>query len=169
MNTYSTADSNDLYWSQDYKLRVSDFLVVKKLPNNKLATLHSGIFMKRDSVRFIALAVCDRRKSFMTERVKQGYRLKEIINHEQGHFDIAEYVARLLNLELINVKNKDIALSLYEYHLEMLSTMQLTYDAQTNNSNDLEWQHKWDNKLKDLLSQDVPSLDWKMYPYTSKK
>lgn len=170
MFSISAGESSELYWKQDYKLKVSDFITVKSLPKNKLATINAGLYLNRNyngTFTFRVFAVCNKRASYMTEKVKSGYRLKEVLNHEQGHFDIAEYVARLCNSELMNIRDPQIAENMYHYYLDLLDDIQLTYDAQTEYSNDLEWQKKWDDKLEELLSPEGLSTNWKMSPYSS--
>jgi hypothetical protein len=148
---------NELQWKEGYRLQPSDFLTVNSLPDDKLAEIYTGISYKEFRTRtgkikgFEVHAVCDRSKSFMLEKVKKGYHLKRIIDHEQGHFDLTEYITRKLRQRLENCTNSELAESIYYDHLTLMDELQQLYDSQTDHGRDEDLQKKWDLKIRQYL------------------
>lgn len=156
-------------WDQSYKVRVTDFRIEDTLANNTLATLQSGIHFRCISQNglwtYSAIALANRSTSVMTKKVCNGYRQKEVLDHEQIHFDITEYVTRLLNKQLQGIDDNSVALKLYyHYSRDTLDLIQTVYDAQTNHNNDPFWQAKWRMKMDQLLRDPHTRNDWRMYP-----
>jgi hypothetical protein len=156
-------------WNKNYKVKLSDFQVDKNIDAHKLASIFTGVGLysvRKNSVySFTAYSMANRKLSVMCEKTYQGYRLKEVLDHEQIHFDISEYIARRLNAQLVDVRDPKLADKLFADYMDTLGTIQVVYDAQTNHSNDSLWQVKWRTNIDRLLSKDIPDPDWKMYPY----
>jgi predicted secreted Zn-dependent protease len=81
-----------------------------------------------------------------------------ILSHEQGHFDIAEIIARKLNKALgeyqFNKKTyqKDLS-KIYNTLMKEKEDMQNTYDRETNHSIKKKEQAAWLEKIATLLDE----------------
>ncbi|MDR6301459.1 DUF922 domain-containing protein [Mesonia maritima] len=96
--------------------------------------------------------------------VKDGKETDYLLNHEQLHFDISDYYARKFNQELIDFDDsgslKQVQQRLQKIYQKIENdrqTMQQKYDKETDHSKNKEAQQKWNEKVKDLLSQ-LPKL-----------
>lgn len=96
-------------------------------------------------------------KSWMKlNRIKSQDLLSELLSHEQGHYDINEAFS-------IDLKHKfsSTCFDKYRYKAQIDSafkrmnnyydSLQLTYDAQTENMRNREMQAKWKQKIEGLL------------------
>lgn len=162
-----TTEPAEYQWKSNYKVQLKDFQIDANL-GKKLASIQTGIGMNRNyngTYSFRAMALSNRLQSKISPKVVNGYRTQEVLNHEQLHFDIAEYVARRLNSHLVNIKDLNTADKLFAQYTDTLALIQMVYDAQTNHSNDLEWQNKWRTNMDSLLNGQKILTQWKMYPY----
>jgi hypothetical protein len=165
--SFTTNDSSEYRWNKNYKIQVSDFQLDANMKKGQLASISTGIVFTRNwagTYTFRSYAVSDRKQSRISPKAYNGYRLQEVLAHEQLHFDISEYVSRLLNSRLRHIKDPIIADKLYNEYLNMLGDIQTIYDAQTEHSCDTLWQAKWQKNMDRLLSMDDPDNSWKMYP-----
>lgn len=93
-----------------------------------------------------------------TQSWKKDGVTKEVLKHEQGHFDITEYHSRLLrkNLKTNRYKGFDTIEQEIRDMFNEASTaaneMQLLYDKQTNHSINQKKQNKWNKKIRKMLS-----------------
>ncbi len=81
-----------------------------------------------------------------------------ILAHEQGHFDISEIFARMLNKNLkeytFNKRTYQQDLKkIYQDILDEKETMQNRYDRETNHSINKEKQEEWLKQINKLLKQ----------------
>jgi len=162
-----TNEPAEYQWSSNYKVQVKDFQVDAYL-GKRLASISTGIGMNKNyngTYSFRAVAIADRKQSKINPKILSGYRLQEVLNHEQLHFDIAEYVSRRLNSHLVNIKDLNTAEKLFAQYTDTLSLIQMVYDAQTDHSNDPIWQDKWSKNMDSLLNGQKIFTQWKMYPY----
>lgn len=157
------SDVEIVEWKDERKLNRDDFTLVQALPNNALAIVSTGIHMSSVNKSYRAVALQNKNKSYMVAKVARGYKLREVLNHEQGHFDITEYITRRLNKALVGVSDEREANILFNRYFDSLDLIQTVYDAQTEGSIDSLWQCRWDDKLNHLLRKDLSST-WKMYP-----
>jgi hypothetical protein len=156
-----TIEPIEYHWSKDYKVQLKDFQLDMNMPSNKLATIYTGVGMQRVPLK--AYAIANREGSKISWRAYNGYRLTEVLEHEQLHFDIAEYIARRLNTELSKDPNNNE--NLFKQYMDTLTLIQTMYDDQTNHSNDIIWQDKWRKNIDSLLNGKKNLTQWKMYPY----
>ncbi|PWT70349.1 MAG: hypothetical protein C5B59_20760 [Bacteroidetes bacterium] len=144
-------------WNPKRKLAWSDF---KAPPDNavKAAALTSTNIkidagFENNSFQYHIHCMFDKSKSW--GRVKNDY----VLQHEQGHFDIAEIYARKLNKMLKSYKphdsdpSKDVT-KIYQNVMQGYNEEQNLYDQETNFSIDHtkqeEWLRKIDNGLREL-------------------
>jgi len=89
----------------------------------------------------------------------RGKETKDLLKHEQGHFDIIEYYSRLFRKELAtykfeSLKNlKDDMSALHKKYIVLSKEMQEFYDSQTNHSLLKEQQNIWNLKIDKLLQE----------------
>lgn len=98
-------------------------------------------------------------KSFFSKDLSWGlHRTDYILQHEQGHFDIAEIFARKLYKEMSSyvfnkrTYQKDLN-KIYEGVVQEKTDFQNNYDRETNHSIDKEKQAMWLVKIKNLLRE----------------
>jgi predicted secreted Zn-dependent protease len=148
-------EENIIEWSSARKLTWADFKG-KPDPSSTNAALTSSsitVGFEFSNKELNHTIKCKFNKLLSWGRVRNDY----ILNHEQGHFDIAEAHARLLNKNLLayvfNSKtiNDDIN-RIYNATMKEHVGMQKQYDLLTNHSLDTAEQEKWDKKISAMLS-----------------
>lgn len=137
-----------IYWSEK-KLEAKDFKPQVDLV--AAATSSTGIMLirKADGTSH-AIAFFNKEESVIRASLT-GNQLQRVLEHEQIHFDIAEWHTRELNKRLEGV-NKVDALQLHSTYMHSLLAMQLTYDEQTEHSLNESQQARWRRLVDDLLS-----------------
>jgi Bacterial protein of unknown function (DUF922) len=144
-----------VHWN-DKKLDWTDFQ--GEIPGNSEfhALTHSAINLEYEGegviMEFKIESIFDPIKSWKKEGV-DAY----ILYHEQVHFDITEYHARLLRKQLKTTKYSSFKLieteikKMFNDTFSQANKMQLAYDEQTAHSVNNKKQSKWNKKLKKLL------------------
>lgn len=148
--------NNLIDWDASRKLTWTDFTGKPDPLSTNAALTSSGITiefgMDKDGLTHTISCRFDKNKSWV--RIKNDY----ILNHEQGHFDIAEIHARLLHKELsaytFNRKsfNDDIR-DIYNGVMKLHVAAQRNYDLETNHSLDSTQQRLWDAKIHSMLKE----------------
>ena len=96
--------------------------------------------------------------SFSKDRSWGLHKNDHILNHEQGHFDIAEIFARKLNMEMGNYTfnkksyQQDLR-KIYKDILKQKEEFQDEYDKETNHSINKEKQSAWSKKIANMLEE----------------
>jgi hypothetical protein len=80
--------------------------------------------------------------------VRHGHRTPEVLNHEQRHFDLAEYNARRLRSEIKSIQGYQ---ELFDRITREGDALQDQYDRETDHGTDLEAQARWNRRIDDLL------------------
>jgi len=143
-------DQDLIEWKQDYKLKTSDFTQTNYIDGNIPANASTGIFMSysRKKDRYNAVAIFDKKRSgWNTRLIKHP---DWVLNHEQRHFDITQYIVGELNKELSVVPYSMAEETFYKYE-HKLDSMQVLYDSQTMHSMDSTYQDFWNKKIDYLL------------------
>lgn len=149
-------DDNFIDWTPSRKLVWSDFKGSPDPASTNAALTNSSIHAEFgfNNKKLTHSIKCRFDKQRSWGRIKTDY----ILNHEQGHFNIAEIHARMLHKELgeyeFNPKtvNKDIN-RIYEQVMKLHVTTQKNYDLQTNHSLDSLKQKEWDGKITARLKE----------------
>jgi predicted secreted Zn-dependent protease len=147
-------DENLIEWSSSRKLTWQDF---KGKPNplsdnaaltNSTITADFGYSNKglKHTIK------CVFNKSLSWGRIKNDY----ILNHEQGHFDLAEIHARLLHKALLayTFNSKKVGEDVNRIYNDVMKehvSAQSLYDSETNHSIDTARQMQWDKKIASQL------------------
>jgi len=132
---------NMIVWKKDYKLKYTDFKIVNYKPMGSTAITQSGIWFKFDTSRicgYKAFAVFDKDGSYWYNGSMISNK-EYILNHEQLHFDISQYIASLMDKELSvmdrQFKQGELDRFYKSYNLK-LDSMQRWYDLTTDHSRD---------------------------------
>jgi predicted secreted Zn-dependent protease len=152
---YSLED-NLIEWSPSRKLTWNDFRGKPDATSTNAALTSSSINVKfgYNKNGLTHSIKCRFNKSLSWGRIKNDY----ILNHEQGHFDIAEAHARILNKAYreytfnSETVSADIN-SIYESVMKKHVLLQDQYDKQTNHSLDTVKQSEWNKKISALLKE----------------
>jgi hypothetical protein len=149
-------DDNLVDWSISRKLSWADFKSKPDAGSSDAALTSSTINVEfgydKNGLKHSITCRFNKLKSWA--RVKNNY----ILNHEQGHFDLAEGYARELHKELqeytfnkqtVNDDLNKIYNRVMQKHLEE----QNLYDRQTDHSLDTARQSVWNGKIKSMLAE----------------
>ena len=157
-------DDNLIDWTSTRKLTWIDFKGKPDPTSSNAALTSSSINVEFGYNRsgLIHSIKCRFNKSLSWVRIKNNY----ILNHEQGHFDIAEWHARVLHRALneyeFNAKTvgKDIN-QIYDRVMKEHVHNQQQYDEQTNHSLDTTMQRQWDLKIAGMLKDNEAFADYR--------
>lgn len=143
-------------WSEDRRLTWRDY---EAEPNSNsdaaaLTTTYLGIqySFNRDGFSYTIECSFDRKSSW------GRHKTAHILGHEQGHFDIAEYFARMLNMKMKNYRfnkntyEKDLK-KIYNDIVDEKEDVQNQYDRETNHSINKEEQAEWLKKIEKMLDE----------------
>jgi len=153
-------------WNEELKLLKSDFQAeYKETDGDAVATTASafGYSITDDNgnitgniyVRFYP------GKSWWNPEFKEVEKFKEVLEHEQLHFDICELYGRKLYKGIISLRNKR---RLNEYQINKLMSklekqyinFQDQYDKDTDHSINQKEQERWNN----LIRNELNSMKW---------
>jgi Bacterial protein of unknown function (DUF922) len=156
-------DDNLIDWTSTRKLNWTDFRGRPDpgSPNAALTSSSINVEFGYNQSGLIHSIKCRFNKSLSWVRIRNNY----ILNHEQGHFDIAEWHARVLHRQLkdyeFNSKTvgRDINI-IYDRVMKDHVQSQQQYDEQTNHSLDTAMQRQWDVKIAGMLKDNQPFADY---------
>lgn len=150
--------SDEIVWSEGVQLNWSDFTPRTGPAKLYQAYTTAGIRYEIDApegkIRIRTQAYFLKSESWVhTEHLKPG-----LLNHEQGHFDLAGLYARRLSdamkpfeidaASFLERQYNDSAEAVFERVYDELKTEQLTYDQLTVHGSDAEAQERWNAWLK---------------------
>lgn len=152
---------NCIIWDKEEKLKKEDFTIVdfdSLLVNGNPFGANSVISIEFDEQtnKFVA-------KFWKNESILSNYfddveptSLISILNHEQGHFDIAQIFALKMNLMYFEnrfSKSNNQLQEIYNICYERYSKVQEKYDKETNHNKNREKQLYWDNSIQGELQK----------------
>jgi hypothetical protein len=137
---YSVSDPGEIYWSPERKLTYSDFKAPIPSITYWAATTTSNVGFSysttNDKISGIKVyCAFNSQKSWMKTRTK------EVLAHEQLHFDITEFF-----------DGKNQFAELFKSTTTACEEMQTKYDDATNHGVDAEVQQEWKIKVESMLS-----------------
>lgn len=163
--SFASSGEGDLVdWSASRRLNWTDFRAKPDLSSTDAALTSSMINVEfgfgNNGLKHSITCRFDKTKSWV--RIKNDY----ILNHEQGHFDLAEGYARQLNKELDGYQfNRQTAgedlNKIYSHVMKQHIEAQDQYDRQTNHSLDTAKQRQWDAKISARLKEFENYKDYK--------
>ena len=151
----SSNKATNIRWSERL-LTWEDFTLVDSLENDYVATIYSD-FSAPNSISKDNSQVYAYMSPLNSNRLKDEYDSYNVLNHEQYHFNITEYVTRLLRKELVNqnlenLKPKYIKSLKARYEVK-LDSLQNVYDSITDHNGEYELQRYWELKIDDWLRE----------------
>jgi hypothetical protein len=145
-------NSDYIRWSIDRKLKISDFTMVDyPLKDGAAATTCTGIMMdwEKCTNRYRAFAVFDKNNSKWNIGLVK--RQQWVLNHEQLHFDITQFIVNQLNSKLSqDSMSTSKMIREFDKHVIMLDSLQILYDRQTNHGRDSIYQFLWNKIVNNL-------------------
>ena len=157
-----------LVWSDNEKITWNDFKPTKWQKKGVSATIKTSIWcnINIDNKTAKVFAYMNKNKSRALDTIPLN---KTLLRHEQYHFNITEYYARLFRKELIalgeNKINKNTVLKLLKEYETQLNDTQKKYDSITRHGTDLIEQPLWELKIKSLLNKTKEYKDYDLYSY----
>jgi hypothetical protein len=148
---------DSIAWSKHHDLKWKNFKALADRRSTADALSDISIFYKISTAerfaRFLVTCFFYPCKSWV-KRVSTG----RLLEHEQTHFDIAEYHKRLLMKEIMNRKftAANIFSSVEEFGkmiTDLRKDMDEVYDLETNHSLNMEKQKEWSIKMSNLLKK----------------
>lgn len=157
-------DDNIIEWSANRKLTWADFKGAPDPSSTNAALTNSSITVEfgYNNKGLTHSIKCRFNKQLSWGRIRNDY----ILNHEQGHFNIAEAHARILHKNLVEYKFDSQKVSedinrIYNDAMKQHVSMQKQYDEVTNHSLDTAQQQLWDRKISSLLKSLEQYADYK--------
>lgn len=164
-----TSEGPVIEWSPQTKLNWSDFKS-RKNPSKGFAVAASTCGFGYDGIitgEEIKLNVYVR--FYCNESwYHKNYRIPEVLNHEQLHFDICELYGRIFYKNILLLRRNG---KLTERNLNNLlnevrdeyDAMQDHYDGETSHSTDREKQKEWNRKIETALERYKAYADYKEF------
>lgn len=142
-------------YNGNYKpnLTWADFKVVKTLNDASAETTTEISYSYEETNGKVSIDVyctMDKKQSFVVEGKQTPY----LLNHEQRHFDISYYYAKLLHKRFNEAKSLTESKAKYTYNKTIIewSGEQDLYDKETDHSINVKNQGLWDKKIDKLLN-----------------
>lgn len=157
-------EAGTIAWSDTRRLTWADFKGSPDLASGNAALTSAKITFRygySGPENFIWTIECTFDKNRSWGKIKNNL----ILSHEQGHFDITEIHARLLQKGMKEYKFKEGNVAkevqaIYQKVTDAQNVMQTTYDAETNFSRNPDEQKRWLEKIKKQLEELKPYADY---------
>ena len=149
-------------WRDDLKLTWNEFKAPPKKNGSAVAVTASGITFEFSVKETDARIVSYEAHVYAHFYPHKSWYVKEesndhILAHEQLHFDITELYARKFRKQIAQLKVsnnlKSELRALHEKINREVAIAQNTYDRESNNSLNKEFQAKWENHVKNELAK----------------
>ncbi len=156
-----------IIWSER-DLNWEDFELVDYMAEDYVAEIHSDIIcpdlITNGDSRVYAVMNPNRSK-----RLRDEYDSHNVLIHEQYHFNITEYCARLLRKELVEkglggLSYENIRALRMKYS-KKLDSLQTAYDDQAEHNADTKMQRYWELQIDDWLRQTAYYANEDIYEY----
>ncbi|MHA7057132.1 hypothetical protein ACWGOQ_0007935 [Aquimarina sp. M1] len=144
-----------LKWS-DRPVNWLDFQQVDQIDDEFDATIFSNIYCP-NSIDYDTPLVYAFMDPNQSKRLKDSVLDPQLLKHEQYHFNITEYHARLLRKQIVQRGEENISTAalqvLYDQYDQERASMQFEYDDVSKHNVDFKKQRYWELKIDDLLRQ----------------
>lgn len=163
----SSGTKNMINWSER-TLVWEDFELVRYLEEDFVATILSDIHCP-DLITDKNSKVYAFMNPNLSERLRNEYDSYNVLTHEQYHFNITEYCARLLRKEIVDIGLGGLSYksmkSLKEKYAKKLESLQNVYDSITEHNSETKMQRYWELKIDDFLRQTSYYQNEDIYSY----
>lgn len=160
--------TKSIRWSERL-LSWDDFPIIDDIPGDYHAMVYSDIQFEGNredqSLRIYAQMIPHKSGRVVTEELET----EQLLIHEQNHFNITEYNARLFRKEAIaigreNLTNNDLQ-RLGKKYLAKIDAMQDRYDKESNHNTEWPKQRYWELHIAGLLRETAYFADQDLYTY----
>lgn len=145
-----------------------DFEEVRYMEEDYVATIYSNIscpnLITDDNSRVYAYM-----NPNLSERLKDEYDGENVLVHEQYHFNITEYCARLLRKDIVQKGLGGLSLNIMKElkrkYAKKLDSLQNVYDSITDHNSNWKEQRQWELQIDDWLRQTAYYENEDVYDY----
>lgn len=166
--TLKTNSGKDIIPWSARSLTWDDFEMVSTMEEEYVATIYSQIacpnLITDNDSRVYAFM-----NPNLSERLKDEYDADNVLVHEQYHFNLTEYCARLLRKDIVERGlgglSFEIMKSLKEKYAKKLDSLQTVYDSITDHNANTRLQRYWEMQIDDWLRQTASYQNEDIYSY----
>ncbi|MEO6882743.1 MAG: hypothetical protein ABI199_01825 [Bacteroidia bacterium] len=153
--------NDEIIWSPDRKLTWKDFEKPLSKYAPEAAGTNSGIDYSLKPIDNLSIKVGIYDiffKSLSSKSLDKSHLINEILEHEQGHFDINELYARMLRKQLQDssyINYNQFKIEFYKMYRSVdgaANSEEDKYDKETNHSIDTTMQNKWSKYIAEQLN-----------------
>lgn len=165
--THRVVKKENIIWANEL-LGWENFTEVSYIEDGFHAYIYSNIYCPKKIIRSNSMvyAYMNPNKS---GRLKDSVFDIQLRIHEQYHFNITEYHARLLRKDIVEIGEKNLTKSkirfLYNKYEKQRENMQERYDRISNHNVETEKQRYWELKIDDLLRKTSYYKNLDIYSY----
>jgi hypothetical protein len=154
--TAHAKDNNIIYWSPAAKLQFADFMGSRTRGDNSYigktaATIVPKVKYGKDSFYYKVDCVFEKENSVIV-----GHR-QSVLEHEQGHFDITEIIARQIRKNLAALATKsgiaDSVNHIVDAAYKQGERLQQAYEADCGYGDTPVQQEAWNQRIKEMLDK----------------
>lgn len=159
---FAQHEKQEMVWNENTLLSWKDFLGAEDDSSKNSAYSSCSFYCKGESngdeLKLSVYSTFDKYRSWKRKELESP---DELLNHEQGHFDIAEIHARFLKQELMNHKFASIETiqieidSIVAYVDIQLEASNDLYDIETIHGISIAKQIVWDERIHSILEDFV--------------
>lgn len=151
----TTEEKDNIPWSAR-KLNWDDFELVHSMEEDYVALIHSSI-MCPNLITDANSKVYAYMNPNRSQRLRDQYDSYNVLVHEQYHFNITEYCARLLRKDIVELGLGGLSFEtmkkLKTKYSKKLDSLQTTYDSITGHNANTKMQRYWELQIDDWLRQ----------------
>lgn len=166
-NGTESGNKSKIKWS-DRPVDWNDFVEVDKLDDEFVATIQSGIICP-DLITEGNSEIYAYMDPNLSEKLSGSFDSYNVLTHEQYHFNITEYCARLLRKEIVELGLGGLSISkmkaLKVKYGNMQDSLQKTYDSITDHNSAFHLQRYWELQIDDWLRQTAYYAHEDVYDY----
>ncbi len=167
-NHRTGAGNKDIIIWSEKQLEWENFELVRSIENEYVATIYSDIFCP-NLITEGNSEVHAYMDPNISERLINEYDSENVLVHEQYHFNITEYCARLLRKELVTRGLGGLSLKtikdLKTKYDNKLDSLQNAYDSITDHNVNWDQQRYWELKIDDWLRETSYYVNEDIYAY----
>ena len=164
----STIGNKEIIKWAERKVNWEDFRPVNYMEEDYVATIYSNIacpnLITDNNSRVYAYM-----NPNLSERLKDEYNGENVLVHEQYHFNITEYCARLLRRDIVQKGLGGLSLKIMKElkgkYAKKLDSLQNVYDSITDHNSNWKEQRQWELQVDDWLRQTAYYENEDVYDY----
>jgi hypothetical protein len=156
-----------IIWTPKAKITWKDFK--KSLTGNAIEAAYSvcGIYISANPQQLNDSTILVDIHAFFSKTLSSKTTEKDLLKegvlvHEQGHFDITEWYARMLRKDIMDARFQTIdefyknVQGMYNKEVAAFNAAQQKYDKETHHSMNADAQQKWDKAISEGIAKYAP-------------